>query len=105
MFEQLPGPSPRAGRVFGVFFGFIGGLVAGIIIPVAVFSAAAALMPRRASGMFALVEIVNLAILGLCGRLAYKNVDHSALAVGLLIGISIAFLLNAICGLTMVAVR
>jgi hypothetical protein len=50
----------------------------------------------------AAINVFNLALLALGAYSAYKNMRESALARGLLIGISITILLNAICGVAMV---
>jgi hypothetical protein len=102
MFEQLP-ESKRAGSVLGLLGGLFLGAVAGVMIPVVVFMLVSVGGPGAAR--FWVAEILDLAILGVMGYLTYQEMSHSMLALGMMIGISLAFLLNAICGLAMLRMR
>ncbi len=99
MFEQEPEQRSTAGSVFATLGGVLGGLLLGIVIPVAVLSMVIKALARVApKASFAVAEVLNLSVLFLIGYRAYRNMHDSPAARGLLIGISIAFLLNAICG-------
>ncbi|MGA8300898.1 MAG: hypothetical protein WB817_15555, partial [Terriglobales bacterium] len=54
---------------------------------------------------FLVAEILDLGILGGIGYLTYQEIHHSALARGFMVGVSLAFLLNAICGVVMLSLR
>ena len=79
MFEQQPEPG-------GIAFALklLGGLLVGAVL---------------------VAEILDLALLALGGYFTYQNIGHSAFARGMLMGLSIAFLLNAICGAAMLVRR
>jgi hypothetical protein len=102
MFEQAPEQGSVAGSVFRTLGGFFAGLMAGVLVPVAVFSMVVPVLASVApmAGMW-VAEILNLAVLFFVGYLAYQKMHESPGARGMLTGISIAFLLNAICGVGM----
>lgn len=106
MFEQPA--EPASGGVLKIVAGIFLGLVAGTVIPVMVFMFTMSIiapMTGNGGGKIGVVAInvLNLGLLSLGGYMAYQNMRHSALARGLLIGISITLLLNAICGVAMVS--
>ena len=102
MSEQVPEQQSRG--ILPTLGGVLVGVVLGIVIPLVVFFAAMAVFRGDKLGL-AVAEVVDLTLLALIGRSAYKNMANSALNRGLLIGISIAFLLNAICGIAMLGIR
>jgi hypothetical protein len=103
MFEQEPGRS-RIESALTVFAGLLVGLVGALSVTVVVFLVTAGIpgvgTNGRNGGVW-VAEILDFTLLGLGGYLTYRNMGHSAVARGVLIGISIAFLLNAICGIGM----
>jgi hypothetical protein len=103
MFEPLP-EQGRTGGIFKLLGGLFLGAVLGILIPVVVFILVAAGGGRGTARVW-VAQIFDLAILGVIGFLTYQEIDSSMLALGMMIGISLAFLLNAICGLVMLGVR
>jgi hypothetical protein len=102
MFEQQPEPGGIA-FALKLLGGLLVGAVLGIFIPVVVFMVVMSGTGRRAG--FWVAEILDLALLALGGYFTYQNIGHSAFARGMLIGLSIAFLLNAICGAAMLVRR
>lgn len=98
MLEQTPEPQSRG--ILPTLGGVLVGVVLGIVIPLVVFFVVNAAVRGDKVG-FAVAEVVDLTVLALIGRSAYMNMANSALNRGLLIGISITFLLNAICGIAM----
>ena len=103
MSEHVP-ESTGAGGVVKLIGGLFLGVVAGILIPVVVFMMVAS---GGGSGVARLwvAEILDLGILAVIGYLTYQATAHSMLARGLMIGISLAFLLNAICGFALLRLR
>jgi len=96
-----------SGGVLKIVAGVFLGLVAGTVIPVMVFMFTMSIiapMTGNGGGKIGVIaiNILNLGLLSAAGYAAYQNMRHSALARGLLIGISITLLLNAICGVAMV---
>jgi hypothetical protein len=102
MFEQVPQQQSRG--ILPTLGGVLVGVFLGFVIPIVVFFVANA-VTRGDRVALAVSEIVDLTLLAFIGRSAYKNMANSALNRGLLIGISITFLLNAICGIAMLGVR
>lgn len=103
MFEQEREPAV-VGFALKVLGGLLIGLVGALFITVFIFVAAAwipGLGTNGRNGGVWVAEILNFTLLGVGGYLTYQNIGHSAVARGALIGISIAFLLNAICGIGM----
>jgi hypothetical protein len=100
VFEQQPEPS-RIVSALTVFAGLLVGLVGALSVTVAVFVVTSGIPGLGTNGRNGVwvAEILNCTLLGLGGYLTYRNTRHSAAASGALIGISIAFLLNAICGI------
>jgi len=99
MVEQQPEQISAGRSALRMVGGIFVGLIAGVVIPIAVFSK---VMPALASvaptaGVW-VATILNLVLLFVVGYVAYRNMHESAGARGILIGFSIAFLLNAICG-------
>jgi hypothetical protein len=78
------------------------GVAAGIVAIVVVFGATNFMLSASRSPIrLVIAEVLDFALLGLAGYMVFQNMGHSALARGFLIGISIVFLLNAICGVAM----
>jgi len=102
MFENEP---PQSGGMGAAFGGFFLGVVAGILIPIGVFGMVVSSFGRSGRWGISVAEILDLAILAGIGYSAYKNYAHSMFARGLVIGVSLAFLLNVICGIAMLGVR
>lgn len=102
MSEQLN--TEKAGSVLDIVGGVFVGLIAGIIIPVSIFMGIMSATGGSRYGM-ALAELLNLSVLGFLGYLASQKKEHSSFAQGALIGISITFLLNALCGFMMLGWR
>jgi hypothetical protein len=50
-------------------------------------------------------EIVDIGAFAVVGYFIFRSMDRSAMSRGILIGMSIAFLLNAICGVGMLMSR
>jgi hypothetical protein len=102
MFEQLP-ESRSSESVLGLVGGLFLGVVAGVLIPVVVFMLVS--VGGQGAARFWMAEILDLTILGVIGYLTYQEIPRSMLARGMMIGISLSFLLNAICGLAMLRTR
>ncbi len=99
MFEQLPESTGAGTSILKLLGGLFLGVVVGILIPVAVFVFVMGLEGGRGAARFWVAEILNLGILGGIGYVTYQNIAGSMLARGFMIGISLAFLLNTICGI------
>ena len=105
MFEQVPESTGVGGSILKLLGGTLLGAVVGILIPVVVFMFVMGLVGGRSAARFWVAEILNLGILGGIGYLTYRNIAGSILARGFMIGISLAFLLNAICGIFVSGMR
>jgi hypothetical protein len=104
MFEPVPEPT-GAGGVIKLIGGLFLGVVAGILIPVVVFMMVASGGGSGGVARLWVAEILDLGILAVIGYLTYREIAHSMLARGFMIGISIAFLMNAICGFVLLRLR
>jgi hypothetical protein len=105
MFEQQPESRGVGGGILKLLGGlFLGGVV-GIMIPATVFMFVMGLVGGKGAARFWVAEIVNLGILGGIGYLTYQKIAGSMLALGFMIGISLAFLLNVICGIVVSGIR
>lgn len=104
MFEQPQEPTGLGGAL-KLLGGLFLGIVAGILIPGIVFMVVSSMGPRTARAGLFVAEILDLGILAGIGYLTYQKIAHSMLARGLMIGISVAFLLNVICGMAMLVIR
>ena len=94
--------------VFLALIAFIAGLIAGIVVPIGVLSFLRTPFWQGGKGRtgLAIAELINLGILGGIGFAVYRSSRPLSLIAGsFLTGISIAFLLNAICGLILLNVR
>jgi hypothetical protein len=105
MFEQLP---ESAGMPFALKI--LGGLLLGVIAScfglIVVYMLAGALtsvlVPHSGERLVIwTTEILDIVLFVLAGYSIYRQVGRSALARGMLIGVSLVFLLNAICGVAM----
>jgi len=105
MFEQEP-ESRFLALAKGVGGFFIGSIL-GVLIPVMMFGFIVDQLPGQNMDRvrFLLAELLDLGVLGGLGYAIYRNMEHSAFLRGMLIGISLSFLLNAICGVVMLGVR
>jgi len=93
--EEISGIEYVLQALAGLFIGLIGSAVVMVIV----FLAVVTMLGRIAGGPGAWVgEILDIALLGFVGYLIFLRMDRSAMSRGILIGMSIAFLLNAICG-------
>ena len=108
MFEQPDKETAGTNVGLRMFGGVVAGLAASTLAIVLVLAGVMALLsgldPTRPS-MMAVSQAMDLLLLGLGGYLAYQKMRDSPFARGMLIGISIVFLLNAICGVALVVAR
>jgi hypothetical protein len=105
MFEQErePGGVAYALLMFaGLLIGLIGSAIAAVFVYVVVMALFDNIMGK--SGMW-IGEILDVLLLGGSGYFVLKTMDRSATARGVLIGMSLAFLLNAICGIELLVNR
>ena len=95
MFDE---PKPSHTEILvEAFGGFVVGVIAGAVISVGGLLLLGALLSQADKGGFVAAEILDLALLALVGYLVLRR-DYSPFRNGFLTGLSLAFILNALCG-------
>jgi len=96
-------PSAPEGGCLSLVGGLFLGFGAGIVIPLLIFGLATSILPSTGRVRFMVAEVFDLAILAAIGYYYLHDFGKSMFAAGLVIGISISFLLNVVCGIAMIS--
>ena len=105
MFEEEEEPS-GIGYAMQVLAGLLAGLIGSLVVMAIVFTVLVGTLSSIGGRVGPWVaEILDISLLGFVGYLIFQGMDRSAFSKGVLTGMSIAFLLNAACGVGMLMSR